>query len=315
MAKDLDSIKNILVAGAGVMGNGIAQIFATAGYNVSMVARRTTSLERAMTLIKTGLETFAEYGRISEGDIPSILSRITTTSDMESAASKADYVIEAIPEVPDAKKALFATLDEACPPDTVIASNTSGLDLFSLAETKRPDKLIIAHFFSPAHIIPLVEVVPGQETSKETIALTSELMKKVGHSPVVLKQFIQAFIVNRIQNAIGPVVIEMLENGWAEPEDIDLAAKLVLGVRLPIVGVAQTADFNGLDLILDIFKRIGKPSAFFEEKVNQGHLGVKTSKGIFDYGGRSEAEILKKRDILFLKMLDHLKEIKAFEPV
>jgi 3-hydroxybutyryl-CoA dehydrogenase len=268
-----------------------------------------------MTLIKTGLETFAEYGKISEEDIPSILSRITTTSDMESAASKADYVIEAIPELPDAKKALFATLDEFCPPDTVIASNTSGLDLFSLAETKRPDKLIIAHFFSPAHIIPLVEVVPGAETSEETVTLTSDLMKKVGHSPVVLKQFIQSFIVNRIQNAIGPVVIEMLENGWAEPEDIDLAAKLVLGVRLPIVGVAQTADFNGLDTILDIFKRIGKPSAFFEKKVEQGHLGVKTSKGIFDYGGRSEAEVLKKRDILFLKMLDHLKEIKAFEPV
>ena len=109
--------------------------------------------------------------------------------------------------------------------------------------------------------------------------------------------------------------MEMLENGWANPEDIDRAVKLSLGIRLPIVGVVQTADFNGLDTISQIFRGIGKESVFLEELVKQGRLGAKTSKGIYDYEGRSEEEILKKRDMLFLKMMDYMEEINAFDPV
>lgn len=109
--------------------------------------------------------------------------------------------------------------------------------------------------------------------------------------------------------------MEMIEKGWARPEDIDRAVKLSLGIRLPILGLVQAADFNGLDLISQIFRGLGKEFSFLEEKVRQGHFGVKTSKGIYDYGGRSESEVLKKRDGLFLKMVDFLKEINAFDPV
>jgi 3-hydroxybutyryl-CoA dehydrogenase len=126
---------------------------------------------------------------------------------------------------------------------------------------------------------------------------------------------VPSFIVNRIQNNIYRAVWEMLEKGWATAEQIDLAVKLSLGVRLPIVGVAQSIDFTGLDLVFDMMKSHGSVNPLVEEKVKRGHLGAKSSKGIYDYGGRSETEILKKRDERYLKVLDHLEKIKAFEPI
>jgi 3-hydroxybutyryl-CoA dehydrogenase len=121
--------------------------------------------------------------------------------------------------------------------------------------------------------------------------------------------------VNRIQNAIILTALEILENNWATPEDIDLAVKTSLGVRLPIVEVVQSLDFNGLNLVNDVLKSIGKNIPLIEEKVKRGHLGPSASKGLFDYGGRSEEEILRKRDTLYLKMLDFLESQKAFDPV
>jgi 3-hydroxybutyryl-CoA dehydrogenase len=140
-------------------------------------------------------------------------------------------------------------------------------------------------------------------------------MRRIGKRPIVMKKFVQRFIVNRIQNAIVFCVLEMLENGWATPEDIDLAVKTSLGIRLPIVGVIQSWDFNGLNLVNDVLKSQGKNIPLIADKVKQGHLGASTSKGIYDYGGRTEAEILRKRDELFFKMLDHLEKIGAFEAV
>ncbi len=312
---DANTVKNVLVVGSGVMGNSIAQVFASAGINVVLVDVAEEVLNRALRLIKSGLNTLADLGKISEDKIPSILSRIKTSTSLTETAGHVDFVIEAVPEVPEIKKKVFSQLDQFCGADTVIASNTSGLNIFSLADVKRPERLIIAHFFAPAHIIPLVEVVPGVKTSAEVISFTVRLMERAGKSPIVLNEFVPSFIVNRIQIAISLAAQEMLEKGWANPEDIDRAIKLSLGIRLPIVGVVQTWDFNGLDLARDVLKSVGRDSSFFEKKVAQGHLGVKTSRGVYDYGGRSEAEILKKRDELFVKMLDYLRNINAFEPV
>jgi 3-hydroxybutyryl-CoA dehydrogenase len=161
----------------------------------------------------------------------------------------------------------------------------------------------------------LVEVVPGKETSPEVINFTIELLQGLGKKTIVMKKFVPAFIVNRIQNTINRAIFEIVDNGWATAEDIDLAVKHTLGIRLPIVGIAQALDFTGLDLIRDINQVLGIQSAFIDEKVGQGQLGAKTSKGIYDYGELSEREVLKKRDDLYLKMLDYLKEINAFEPV
>jgi 3-hydroxybutyryl-CoA dehydrogenase len=312
---DANAVKNVLVVGSGVMGSSIAQVFASTGMNVVLVDVAEEVLGRAIRLIASSLNTLADLGKIPEDKIPSTLSRIKTSTSLTEMAGHVDFVIEAVPEVPEIKKKVFSQLDQFCGADTVIASNTSGLDIFNLTDVKRPERLIIAHFFAPAHIIPLVEVVPGAKTSGEVISFTVRLMERAGKSPIVLNEFVPSFIVNRIQIAVSLAAQEMLEKGWANPEDIDRAVKLSLGIRLPILGVVQTWDFNGLDLARDVLKSVGRDSSFFEKKVAQGHLGVKTSRGVYDYGGRSEAEILKKRDELFLKMLDYLRNINAFEPV
>ena len=312
---DHNDVKSAVVVGAGVMGHSIAHVFAQAGIEVNLVDLNETVLEHAMDLMKANLETLAEFKKVSGDDIPGILARIHPTTDLAGGAEGVDFAVEAVAEVPDVKREVFSQLDQFCPGNTVIASNTSSLDIFRIEQITRPERLVVAHWFAPPHIIPLVEVVPGPKTSQEVVEFTANLMKRLGKKTVIMKEFVPAFIVNRIQRSISRAVWEMLEKGWATPAEIDLAIKLTLGVRLPIVGVVQTTDFTGLDLIYDIMKGEGSISPLVEEKVKQGHLGVKTSKGVYDYGERSEAEILKRRDQRYLKLLDYLEGIKAFEPV
>jgi len=140
-------------------------------------------------------------------------------------------------------------------------------------------------------------------------------MERIGKKPIVMSQFVQRFIVNRIQNAIIFSAMEIVANGWATPEQVDLAVKSSIGIRMPIIGVIQTLDFTGLGLVNDISKSVGLKIPLIDEAVEKGHFGVSTSKGIYDYGGRTEEEILRKRDLLFLQMIDHLEKIEAFKPV
>jgi len=304
-----------MVVGAGVMGHSIAQVFSHSGIEVGLVDLNDQALEHAMELIRANLETLAEYGSITADEISTITSRIHPVTELSTAADGCDFVLEAVAEVPDVKKKIFAQLNECCPKDTVLASNTSGLDVFGIVEIDNPERLVITHWFAPPHIIPLVEVVPGPQTSVQVVTFAAELMKSLGKEPIIMKQFVPSFIVNRIQNMIGMTVMEIINNGWAAPEDIDKAVKYTLGIRLPIIGVVQTLDFTGLNLVYDVMKNLGLSNALIEEKVNSNQLGVKSSKGIYDYNGRSEEEILKKRDLMFLKTIDHLQNIKGFEPV
>jgi len=310
-----DDIKKTIIVGAGTMGSSIALTFAKAGIEVALVDVNKESLDRAVMLIRSSLNTLAEHGSIARDEIPSIIDRIQCSTDLESSARGVDFAMEVVVEVEEVKKTVFSELADVIPEDVIIASNTSGLDVFSLAEIKKPERLVIAHWFAPAHIIPLVEVVPGPKTDSEVVRLTADLMTRVGKKPVVMKEFVRSFIVNRIQNYIAIAYFEILENGWATAEDIDLAVKSSLGVRLPIVGVVQNMDFTGLDLVLDLMKSYGASNTFIEEKVQQGHLGAKTSRGVYDYNGKSEEEILNKRDRQYLRMLDHLENINAYQPV
>jgi len=312
---DAESVRRVAVVGSGLMGSGIAQVFATAGMEVRLVDVEEKALRRALRLIEAGLETLTHAGMISGADVRSIVSRVVPSTDVGESSRDVDFVIEAVPESPDLKKRVFAQLADLCRRETVIASNTSALDIFSLSDIEAGERLVIAHFFAPAYIIPLVEIVPGPKTAQETIVFARNLMKRVGKSPVVMKRFGPGFIVNRLQKAIGEAALAMIEEGLAEPEEIDNAVKLSLGIRLPIVGVVQTFDFQGLDMLLQTMTNYGKISAFIEDKVNRGYLGAKTSRGIYDYQGRSEIDILKKRDELYLKMFCYLEAIGAFKPV
>lgn len=308
-------VRKALVVGAGTMGHSIAQVFAQAGIHANLVDTDGKILDRAMGLVRTNLETLVEYGSLQRRQIPAVMRRIHPSTDLADGSREVDFAIEAVPEYPDLKRKVFSQLDQFCPAETIIASNTSGLDVFGIGGIRDPSRLVIAHWFAPAHIVPVVEVVPGPKTSRDTVGFTARLMEKIGRKAVVMKEFVPLFIVNRIQKSILEAVYEMLANGWATPEEIDVAVKLSLGVRLPIVGVVQTLDFNGLDTVLALNKRDGISVRMVEEKVRRGELGVKTSKGIYDYGGRRETEILRKRDLLFLRMLDYLKGINAFDPV
>ena len=310
-----NDVKRVAVIGAGVMGHSIAQTFAQGGIQTALVDMNEELLERGLRLIRSNLATMAEYGAIREGDIPPIMARIHPFTYLATAVEDVQFVMEVVPEVAEIKKQALGRLDDCCPADAVIASNTSGLDVFSIADMKRPERLVIAHWYSPAHIIPLVEVAPGPSTSPGSITFTAALMERIGKVPVVMKRFVPGFIVNQIQNAYAAPMFSLLGQELASPEEIDKAVKYVLGIRLPIVGVVQSMDFNGLDTVNNILKRIKLDVPLIDKKVAEGHLGAKTSKGMYDYQGRSEEEILKKRDILYLKMLDYLKGIKAFEPV
>lgn len=308
-------LRTVLVVGAGVMGHSIAQVFAQAGIGVNLVDLDEGKLTHAMTLIQSNLDQFAEYGRVPVKEIPEIMARIRPSTDLAAAAKAAGFVVEAVNEVPEIKQRIFSQLDEFCPPATVLASNTSTLNIFQIARIKRPERLIVAHWFAPPHIIPLVEIAPGPNTKPEVVIFTAALMQRLGKKPLVLKQYVPALLVNRIQNTIARAVWEMLEKGWATPEQIDLAVKSSLGIRLPIVGVVQSLDFTGLDLAADIMRVYGAVSPVVAEKIEQGHLGAKTSKGMYDYGGRSEEEILAARDRKYLKMLELLERIQAFDPI
>jgi 3-hydroxybutyryl-CoA dehydrogenase len=312
---DSKNVKQVAVIGAGVMGHSIAQVFAQAGILVNLVDLKKDLLAHALKLVKSNLQTLADCGRVRPRAIPAILDNIRPTTDLADGVKEVDFVLEAVVEIPQVKKKVFAQLEAACPEDMVLASNTSGLEIFKIIEVKDPSRVVVTHWFAPPHIIPLVEVVPGPSTAPGVLRFAAELMERIGKKPLVMKQFIRRFIVNRIQNAIVLTALEMVTNGWATPEQIDLAVKTSLGIRLPIVGVVQSLDFTGLNLIHDMTKGTEAENPLIEEKVRQGHLGASTSKGIYDYGGRSEEEILRKRDLLYLKMLDFLEGLEAFKPV
>ncbi len=309
-------IKRAAVVGAGTMGHAIAQVFAQNGIEVGLVDLHAPCLERALRLIRSNLQTLAEHGRLAATDIPAIVARVHPSTDLAAATRGAEFAVEAVAEVPAVKRQVFAQLEAALPPDTIIASNTSSLDVFSIADFARPERLVIAHWFAPPHIIPLVEVVPGPRTSPDVVATTNEFLQRLGKRTVVLKQFAPSFIVNRIQNAIFLTVTQILQNGWASIEEIDLAVKTSLGIRLPIVGVLQTLDFTGLNLIQEQAANLGlKPPPFIQSKIEQGFLGAKTGRGLYDYAGRREEEILRQRDLLYLQLLDHLEQLQAFKPI
>jgi len=231
------------------------------------------------------------------------------------AAREADLVIEAATENPSIKEDIFHLLDMNCPKHTILTSNTSYLNIFDIVETSRPDKVLIAHWFAPPHIIPLVEIVAGDKTSSETVETVKEVLEKLGKKTIVLNRYIPGFLVNRIQRAIQREVFYLLDNNYASIEDIDTALKASLGIRLPIVGVLQSMDFAGLDLVfasrkdtlIELAPYSGVPK-IVEQKVKRGELGVKTGRGLYDYSGRSTEEILRQRDLKYLKILQALED-------
>lgn len=317
----IEDIKKILIVGAGTMGHGMAQVFATEGYDVSLFSRTRETLDRAAALTETSLATFAREGLVPKKNIKKIMARIKMTQSIDEGAAEADIAFETVAENKDIKIDIFNKLDKLCPQRTLLASNTTALNIFDFVKTSRPDKILIGHWYTPPQLIPLVDIVKGPETSEESLMLMYNLIKKVGKTPLLMKKFSSGYVVSRIQIATLREIFYLLDNDIVTPEGLDDAAKTGLALRMMVLGLVKRIDFGGLDLS---YKNITNPYVQstltpidykpkkLEELIKAGHLGIKTGKGFYDYKGRSEAELCEERDIKLIKML---KAFKAMEEV
>lgn len=282
-------IKTIGVLGAGVMGNGIAQVAAQAGYNVIMRDIEDRFVQGGIKNIDKFLSKSVEKGKMTADQKDGIMGKIKGTTDI-GAMKDADLVIEVIIEVMDVKKKVFAELDAVTKPDVILASNTSSMSITEIAAaTKRPDRVIGMHFFNPVPLMKLVEVIRGISTSDETTATILDITKKLGKEPVEVKVDVPGFLANRLMIAVAIEAIKLYEQGIASKEDIDKAAKL--GLNYPM-GPFELMDLTGIDInyhVMDYFyKELPKenkwdPPLFIKNMVRAGLLGRKTGKGWYDY--------------------------------
>jgi 3-hydroxybutyryl-CoA dehydrogenase len=283
------AIKTVGVVGAGAMGNGIAQVAAQAGYDVILRDIEDRFVQNGIKNINKFLSKSVEKGKMTADDKSAILGRIKGTTKMEDLRD-ADFVVEAVLEVMDLKKQIFAELDELTRKDVVLSTNTSSMSITEIATaTKRQDKVVGMHFFNPVPLMKLVEVVRGYATSDETVAITAELSKKVGKEPVEVKLDIPAFIVNRLMIPHFIEAMKLYEQGVASKEDIDKAAKL--GLNYPM-GPFELMDLTGLDINLNVNEYLRKElphelkwqsSLELKMLVKSGRLGMKTGAGWYDY--------------------------------
>ena len=282
-------VKKVGVVGAGAMGNGIAQVAAQIGCNVLMRDIDDTFVERGMKNIDKFLSRSVEKGKIDSNEKDAILGRIKGTTQM-SQLKEVDFVIEAVIEDLELKKSVFKELDELCRPEVVLASNTSSMSLTEIASaTKRPEKVCGMHFFNPVPLMRLVEVIRGYATSDETVAITTDLAKKMGKVTVEVKKDSPGFIVNRIMIPHMLEAIKIVEEGIATKEDVDTAVKN--GLNYPM-GPFELMDLTGIDVCYFVneyfYKELNKESKWvspnlLKTMIRAGNLGRKTGEGWYNY--------------------------------
>ena len=304
----MDSTQKIAILGAGTMGPGIATTYALHGSKIAMYSRTQKTLEQAKSVIESNLRLFAEENIITQETAVTALACVEYTTDIASAVNGAWYIVETITEKPEPKKELYELLDTLLPNDAIIASNTSYMNIFELMPAARLPYTLIAHWFAPAHILPLVEIVKGAETLPSVVDAVMQLHTLCGKQPVKMERFVPGFIINRMQSAMTREVLYLVENGYCTPEEIDLAVKTSLMPRGLMLGLVERMDFNGIDMIANGLMNkkyspapaIERPAMIFDH-YDRGEFGVKTGKGFYDYSDRSYADTLKERDKQLLR--------------
>jgi 3-hydroxyacyl-CoA dehydrogenase len=296
---NVDDISKIGVIGAGLMGHGIALNFALGGYDVYLNDTTDESLEKALESVGTSLETMLNVGLADEASAVAVPGRIHTSTSMEETVADVDFVVEAVFEDMDVKHEVFARLDELSPERTILSSNTSSFMSSQLAPaTKRPDKVVVANWWNPPYLLPLVEIVRGPQTSDHTIDTTAGLFTKLGKQPVVLQKESVGFIGNRIQFALLREAISVVEQGIATAEDVDLVVTSSFGRRLAVAGPFEVFDLAGWDTISHIIDQLfplieSSPDspALIKDKVDKGEFGVKSGKGFYNWSDDAVAEL------------------------
>jgi len=284
----IDSIKTVAVLGAGTMGNGIAHVFARAGYNVILRDVEQRFLDRGMETIAKNLDREVKKGKLTEAEKPDLLGRLKPVTDFAAIAA-ADFVVEAVPEKLDIKRAVLTEVDRLVRPEVILASNTSSISVTTLAAmTKRPERFVGMHFMNPVPVMVLVEVIRALQTGDEAFATTMELAKKLGKTPVAVNDA-PGFVSNRVLMPLINEAAYTVMEGTATPEAVDAVMKL--GMNHPM-GPLELADFIGLDVCVDILnvllEGLGDPKyracPLLKKYVAAGWLGRKSGRGFYEYG-------------------------------
>ena len=313
---EAQDLSKIAVIGAGTMGAGIAGIFARAGCEVRLVDLDDQVLQRGMEQLSNTQRALITANLLSTEEAEAAFKRIIPLTDLETACDGVQLLIEAVSEDMAVKQRMFRRFDSLCPERAVLASNTSGLSITEIARaTGRPDLVAGMHFWNPPHIIPLVEVIKGKETSDATAELLMAICRRIGKRPILVRHDVPGFVGNRLQFAVLREALHLLSEGIASAEDIDAAMTCGPGLRYGLLGPLRTADLGGLDVFLAIstylFAELSsdtEPPALMAELVKQGKLGAKTGGGFYPYGEKELSEIIAQRDRVLLGFTKALTE-------
>lgn len=312
--RNVDAISKVALAGSGIMGASFAQIFARNGYSVLLYDIAQEQLDKAANLISVNQKALVDAGELDAAESERLLSRIEFTLD-PGVFSRADFVLEAIAEKMDVKHRFYRQICELVADDVVLATNTSGLPITEIAgAVKLPERFAGMHWVNPPHIIPLVEVIAGEESARETTDIIYQLAVKLGRKPVVVQKDPPGFVLNRLQFAIIREACHIVESGFASVEDVDRVMKFGLGRRYACIGPFETMDFGGLDIFNNIgsylFAQLSnetKVPRILREAMEAGKLGVKNGAGFYDYSGDKANQAIARRDANFMKVAESMK--------
>jgi 3-hydroxybutyryl-CoA dehydrogenase len=311
-------MSEIAVIGAGTMGHALALVFVLGGHRVRLTDSNAETLRRAPVLMATAVETLAEAGEVTPEQQTGIGQAVRLCDTLEEAVRGADFVLEAIIEVAEAKRVLFDKLQTMMKPDAILASNTSQLDPFPLVPEALRPRMLITHWYTPPYLVDLVDVVGGPATRPEVVETVQKMLTALGKAPIVFQKFVPGYIANRIQAAIAAEVYSLLDAGMATPEEVDLSVVHGLALRLPVLAILAKADFTGLPLVNTVLTNgsyIPPPhperSPTLDRLVAEGRTGVMAGKGFFDWGDAAPAELFRERDRRLLKLKQALRGIPA----
>jgi len=298
----------VAVIGAGTMGPGIAQVFAQAGCPVQIIDIDKVALKQARERVESSVNAFKEAGIYGERKAASTLSNISVTANLAAGLKEADFIVEAIGENLELKRALYKQVEKLAPPTAIIASNTSTYSIDDLARgSKRPGRYMLTHFVNPPHVIPLIEVARGARTSDKTYDFTLALLKQAGKRPLILKKMIPGHLINNFNFAILSTALGFMGQGIASIEDIDRALTEALGPRYSIMGPFKTMDLLGLNIIWQSVTSFD-PNAHNDPRIEElkklyqaGKLGMRTGAGFYDYGGKTYFDTLNHYNRRILK--------------